>query len=916
MPVIPLYDRQIGRSRQAMPSTGSAPGRSPIEGIGHAMRDVADSIGDLAREQARQQREAERIEAERTEAYVTQKAADARLHWVQEEGRRRQAAPPGADGYTPTLLKDFDAWTEEQLAAAPEAAREPLRARLTNLQATLAGDALTFEATAGREHRRTQARSAAQAWANAAYVDPARAGDMIAESDSSLPSMGLGTDADEMRRSSAAAIAEAHFRRVIEDNPSEAARRLAGDDPIASRLDPERRAVLASQANDGRYRSLADNLAAEAETAPQALIDRLDGKTPSRAGQGLYAALERQESAGDPKAVSRKGAVGLMQLIPSTAREVAGRLGLAQLAGLDDEAMRKQLEDPALNRRLGRVYLDEQLAKYGGNRTLALAAYNAGPARVDEWLGSIGDPRAGGMSDAEWLARVPFKETRDHVAAVLEGAGPTPAGAAGDDPRATAIMGAARRAAEKNLASGKAERAHALKIGIDNDLARVADGREPITRSRADFAAAFQTVAEADAEWADYQSKLAYGRTRAELASLSGADIARRLEATRPDPNSPTYAQDREGWLRVQEAAADVVRARNVDPAASALAQNPTLHARVQELAASDDPAERQLSVALLLAEQQRLGIPEHARSALTKAGAAELAATFADEPDNRKKVGMLVSATAATADARTVRRTLRTLEEEGLPKGMEAVIAAARRGEPGTAANLLAAATAPKLDMDLETNRALKAAVEYEWAQGPGAYYATGGQWTDDAAYQVRAQGERELLEKRTATLVLAGHEPYAAAKQAAAEIGGRRLYLIERELGAVSAPAGTDLDALEIGLEEQRRRQLAAIDADQVRKVVDPEGKGGAVAEGDIRMSIENWPHAARWMDAAGEPGRYTLTVPVRAEGGGVIYRAMRGKDGRPIEITAAQAAATRPDPAATSYQDPFFGGPGIAP
>ena len=144
-----------------------------------------------------------------------------------------------------------------------------------------------------------------------------------------------------------------------------------------------------------------------------------DGASVGRAGGAPEAALllglARQESAMDPGAVSRAGALGLMQLMPRTARHVARTLGVAY-------SERRLTQDPSYNVRLGAAYLSDLLADYGGARALAVAAYNAGPSRVNAWLPKFGDPRDGATDPIDWIESLPFAETRNYVQRVLEGA--------------------------------------------------------------------------------------------------------------------------------------------------------------------------------------------------------------------------------------------------------------------------------------------------------------------------------------------------------------------------------------------------------------------------------------------------------------------------------------------------------------
>jgi soluble lytic murein transglycosylase len=129
--------------------------------------------------------------------------------------------------------------------------------------------------------------------------------------------------------------------------------------------------------------------------------------------RALALALTKQESSFNAAAVSPSGALGLMQLLPATARDVATKLNVPFL---QDRLTR----DPAYNVQLGTQYLADMLQRFGGSYELALAGYNAGPNRVSRWLDSIGDPRNGKLDMVDWIESIPFRETRNYVQRIIE----------------------------------------------------------------------------------------------------------------------------------------------------------------------------------------------------------------------------------------------------------------------------------------------------------------------------------------------------------------------------------------------------------------------------------------------------------------------------------------------------------------
>jgi soluble lytic murein transglycosylase-like protein len=115
----------------------------------------------------------------------------------------------------------------------------------------------------------------------------------------------------------------------------------------------------------------------------------------------LFLSLMRQESAFNPQARSGVGARGLMQLMPATARGVR-------------RVSKAQLYVPEINIEVGTKYFLGRLAQYGGDVELTLAAYNAGFARVDQWI-----KRYPTDNKLLFLDFIPFRETRDYVSAIL-----------------------------------------------------------------------------------------------------------------------------------------------------------------------------------------------------------------------------------------------------------------------------------------------------------------------------------------------------------------------------------------------------------------------------------------------------------------------------------------------------------------
>jgi soluble lytic murein transglycosylase len=177
--------------------------------------------------------------------------------------------------------------------------------------------------------------------------------------------------------------------------------------------------LAANLANDWQHYHDSVAVAKKAQTkgiimADYAFPTMLARMKPIKTEWALVHAIIRQESQFDQQAQSPAGAQGLMQLMPATAKEVAKKAGMTH----QNEWLTAR---PDYNIKLGSLYIAQMVSRFGGSYPLAIAAYNAGPGRVNSWIKMNGDPRTGNIDMIDWIEMIPVAETRNYVQRVLEG---------------------------------------------------------------------------------------------------------------------------------------------------------------------------------------------------------------------------------------------------------------------------------------------------------------------------------------------------------------------------------------------------------------------------------------------------------------------------------------------------------------
>ena len=202
--------------------------------------------------------------------------------------------------------------------------------------------------------------------------------------------------------------------------------REAGQDALAERfllhleesLPPEQIAPLAALALDWRDTHLALRLGKRAASDGVVLVPAyypIPDLTTHDLGvpEELVLAIARRESEFDHRVVSHAGAMGLMQVMPGTAKMMAEEIG-------EPYQEARLTTDATYNARLGGAYLRHLREEFGPSIVLVAAGYNAGPGRPRRWMTEMGDPRVGTVDVVDWVEMIPFDETRNYVMRVAE----------------------------------------------------------------------------------------------------------------------------------------------------------------------------------------------------------------------------------------------------------------------------------------------------------------------------------------------------------------------------------------------------------------------------------------------------------------------------------------------------------------
>lgn len=592
-------------------------------GMASALANAAQAVSGVGRVlQANEaQRDAERRkkEEEDARAYAGERASRLYLQTYKDLEDRKLSATGDAAGFADTWVKDFDALRKAEVEAAPnQPAKKYINDQMNGLFTRLGDDAVRFERDAAVSARTKTKEQEADNWVQAVSRDPQSYLFARASFNDTMPDIG---------EKAATAIRERTGQRLR----SAAVTSLMERDPAS--LEQELRASL--------------NLNKPAKPTGNKDVDAAVGEygLPESLSPTLKAIYGQESSSGkaDTSQPNYAGAVGPMQIMPATFE------GLKRLGLIPADA---DINNPKDNYRAGVAYIKYLGEKFGNDPDKVAAAYYAGEKAIGK-DGQIIDYRDTKNPNApsvnQYVAQVRAKR-----AAYETPMAPETQAESGETPEKTGIpfiddaspeekwkwLQEARTATQRAGATLRQDVTQKVKNmeALTTQGVPIPQGQIPTER---EYVMAYGPMDGVIKYQTEVTGLLKTNNAIVQMQSASPAQRMGMVAASKPDPNSPTYAQDAQQYQAVQRANESITKAIEADPVAYAYRSDPKL----AELAnnAQTSPQARAQFVTALTAEQERLGATSP--KLLTDGQAESIALRLADPKATGEQIaGMMFS--------------------------------------------------------------------------------------------------------------------------------------------------------------------------------------------------------------------------------------------------------------------------------
>lgn len=650
---IPIYEQRTRTpggdgQTQARGDRASGAVGAALQGAGEALGGVARTVNDVVQRQ----------DEENGKAYAGKATSDAYLQWQQNLEERKAKAEPGAPNFVPTLLKDYDAWSQTTIKQAPTpTAQKYLTEQLGSLRRQLGGNAISFEADAAQSHRVTQWNEAATNWSRVVAANPGEFEKAIVALTETMPDVGPERK-DAMRVTARKMLVDAGGAGAIQKNPA-AAKAL-----IDKALNPggTKRAVVTVGGQGGQG-------TVQVPAAVEKYATTIDAEGAAAGVDPGF--LRRQlavESGGNPAArneadvrVTGSPSLGIAQFQPATAKRY----------GIDPMVPEQAIKGQA-------AYMRDLLKMFGGDYAKAAAGYNWGEGNVQKAIAKHGDNWQEHIpaSTRAYLAKIGVGDNVEpiRVSKEVEASGqPGKAGVGWIDNASVDQLLSLQRSAESALSSVRSAARASLDQTVRDHESQALNGPPPAAALTSQQFADVYGDADGEARYRSYAKNLQFGADVQALGGMSTVDQQRLIERTKPVPDSPAFAEQQQRYEGIQKAAAFVDQKRKEDPIA--FAQQRGLY-NIQPLNLQDPAAlgaELSKRVGASQEMRERFGAPSQV---LSKAEAAQMAQVLAVAPTSAK-LGYLKTLRNAISDPAAFMRTVQQITPDSPVTGVAAAIIA-----------------------------------------------------------------------------------------------------------------------------------------------------------------------------------------------------------------------------------------------